>query len=193
MSDMSQIPLAALDLKEDERPKMPPIAGASQADRRKGAQLAMIHKHYLSEMAQIAQVLERIKAGDAPPEALAQIVLHSDMAQNFEAAGTLCGHQCRVLTMHHDIEEHAMFPALAAQGNAALGKVVDKLRSEHLVIHELLKRLGAAGQALSETPDAAHFEEAFEIFAKLRGAVLSHFGYEETELAEAIGVYLGGI
>lgn len=193
MSNLSHIPLAALELNEAERPKMPPIAGASQADRRKGAHLSMIHKHYLSEMTQIAQVLERIKAGDAPPETLAQIVLHSDMRKNFEAAGTLCGHQCRVLSMHHDIEEHSMFPALAGQGNDALGKVVAQLRAEHKVVHELLTRLGAAAETLAHTPDAPNFKAAFEVFFALRKAVLSHFKYEESELEEAIGHYLGGI
>ncbi len=193
MSDLSSVALDALDLNEPARPKMPPLAGAADADRRKGKHLAMIHRHYLSEMAQIASILERIKAGDEPPEALAAIILNSDMRENFEVAGTLCGQQCKVLTMHHNIEEHQMFPALAAQGNNALTKVVDKLRAEHLVIHELLKRLGRAGQALELNPDAANFEAAFDIFFKLRASVMSHFGYEETELEEAIGLYLDGL
>ena len=193
MQTLSHIPLAQLDLKEAERPSMPPLAGASDADRRKGRHLAAIHRHYLSEVAQIASILERIKTGDAPPEALASIVLHSEMRKNFEVAGTLCGHQCRVLTMHHDIEEHSMFPALAAQGNGALSKVVEKLRAEHKVIHEMLTRLGAVAEVLSGAPDEAHFNAAYDVYFALRKAVISHFKYEETELEEAIGLYLGGI
>ena len=193
MKALAHIPLSQLGLKEAERPKMPPLAGASDSDRRKGKHLAAIHRHYLSEVAQIAAILERIKGGDTPPEALASIVLHSDMRKNFEVAGTICGHQCRVLTMHHDIEEHSMFPALAAQGNTALSEVVDKLRAEHKVIHELLNRLGVAATELSAKPDEAHFEAAFDVFFALRKAVMSHFKYEETELEEAIGLYLGGI
>lgn len=193
MTALSSLPLEQLDLNESARPSMTPIAGASEEDRRKGRHLAAIHRHYLSELAQIAAILERIKAGDAPPQALASIVLHSDMRKNFEVAGTLCGHQCRVLTMHHDIEQHSMFPALAAQGHSVLTQVVEKLGAEHQVIHELLIRLGASAQALSETPGDVHFETAFEVFFALRKAVLSHFKYEETELEEAIGFYLGGI
>lgn len=193
MKTLSQIPLALLDVNEAARPKMPPIEGALDEDRRKGRHLAAIHRHYLSEVAQIAAVLERIKAGDAPPDALASIVLHSDMRKNFEVAGTLCGHQCAVLKMHHDIEENSMFPALAAQGNSALGKVIDKLRAEHAVIHELLSRLGASAEALATAPDAAQFDQAFDVFFALRQAVLSHFKYEERELEEAIGFYLDGI
>lgn len=192
MTEFKTFALGDLDLNESARPKMPPLAGATDADRRKGKHLAAIHRHYLSEMSQIAAILERIKAGDEPPAALAEIILNSDMRQNFEVAGTICGQQCRVLTMHHNIEEHQMFPALAAQGHTALSKVIDKLRAEHLVIHELLKRLGRAGQALELSPDEANFETAFAVFFKLRASVMSHFGYEETELEEAIGMYLGG-
>jgi hypothetical protein len=161
--------------------------------RRKGKHLAMIHRHYLAEMAQIADILNRIQAGDAPPADLARIVLDSDMRKNFEVAGTICGHQCHVLTAHHNIEEHSMFPALAAQGNAALARVVDKLRREHLVIHEMLKRLGTAADQLNTDPSATNFTAAFDIFTALRSAVISHFGYEEVELEEAIGHYLDGI
>lgn len=193
MSDLADVSLEALDLNEAARPKMPPLAGASDADRRKGKHLAMIHRHYLSEMAQIAQVLERIKAGNEPPEALAQIILHSEMAKNFEIAGTICGQQCRVLTMHHDIEEHQMFPALAAQGNTALTQVINKLRAEHRVIHELLNRLARAGKVLEHDPTKANFTTAFSVFFKLRSSVMSHFGYEERELEEAIGLFLDGL
>ncbi|MGH1578471.1 hemerythrin domain-containing protein [Planktotalea sp.] len=190
MNTLTHTPLADLDLNETARPKMPPLQGATDMHRRKGRRLAAIHRHYLSEMRQIAGVLERIQASDDAPESLREVVLHTDMAKNFAAAGSICGHQCRVLTMHHDIEEQSMFPALAAQGNHALTKIVDKLRAEHLVIHELLKRLGRAGDRLSADPSAANFEAAFAVFFKLRSAVMSHFGYEETELAEAIGMYL---
>jgi len=191
MSNLSNTPLADLDLDEAARPKMPSLT-VTPAERRKGRHLAAIHRHYLSEMRKIADVLARIKAGDEPPEALADIVLHSDMRKNFEVAGTICGHQCRVLTMHHDIEEQHMFPELANQGNAALSKVVDKLRREHLVIHELLNRLGATGASLAKEPSEPNFDAAFAVFHKLQSSVMSHFGYEETELEEAIGLYLEG-
>ncbi|WP_277620938.1 hypothetical protein [Pseudophaeobacter leonis] len=42
-------------------------------------------------------------------------------------------------------------------------------------------------------PSDANFAQAATIFRKLEEVVRSHFGYEETELAEAIGYYLGSI
>ena len=193
MQNLAQTPLNDLDINETERPTMPRLENATDIDRRKGRHLAAIHRHYLSEMKQIAAVLERIKANDEPSDALRDIILHSDMRKNFEVAGTICGHQCRVLKMHHDIEEHSMFPTLAAQGHAPLTKVVEKLRAEHLVIHELLNRLGAISEILANNPSATNFENAYAVFFKLRSSVVSHFSYEETELEEAIGLYLDGI
>lgn len=181
------------DLQEAARPKMAPIPGATDTDRAQGRQLAAIHRHYLMEMGRVDMVFRRIEAGDAPPEELAQIVLSTDVARNLTAMGTICGQQCQVLMMHHNIEEGHMFPGLAAPDNPALRAVIAKLRQEHEVIHALLVDLDRAAQALRESPSDATFAEARAAFDRLSAAIRSHFGYEETELAEAIGFYLDGI
>jgi hypothetical protein len=175
------------------RPTMPPIPGATEADRRQGMQLAAIHRHYLMEMRRVDAVFRRIEAGDAPPAELAQIVLSSDMHRNLTAMGTICGQQCQVLKMHHDIEEGHMFPELAAQDNAALRAVIDRLKAEHEIVHDLLLSLDRAAAALRTDPSDATFTTARTAFDALSAAIRSHFTYEETELAEAIGVYLDGI
>ncbi len=145
------------------------------------------------EMAQIGAVLARIEAKDTPPEHLKKIVLSLDMAENFRAFGTLCGRECQVLKFHHDIEGADMFPRIEAVGGGMFREVVAKLLSEHEVVHELLIRLGQAAHALAEDPREANFVRAARIYRKLEEVVRSHFGYEETELAEAIGYYLGAI
>lgn len=193
MSDLSQTPLDALTLPLSERPRMLPIPNAAPGARQRGGQLAMIHRHYLQELARVDAVMRRIEAGDAPPEELVSIILSTDLRKNLQAAGTICGHQCRVLAMHHNIEEHSMFPELEQQGNAALNAVVAQLRREHKVVHELLVRLESEARALIAKPEQAGFERTHEVFRRLLNVVHSHFSYEETELAEAIGEYLGGI
>ncbi len=142
------------------------------------------------EMAQVGAVLARIEAGDTPPENLRRIVLSLDMAENFRVFGTLCGRECQVLKFHHDIESADMFPRIEAAGGGMFREVVDKLMSEHEVVHELIVRLGRAAEALAEDPVEAKFAEAAATFRKLEEVVRSHFGYEETELEEAIGYYL---
>lgn len=193
MTDLSETPLDALSLDEGARPKAPPVPQATDRHRRQGGQLAAIHSHYLREMGQIGAVLARIEAGDAPPEHLKRIVLSLDMAQNLRAFGNMCGHECQVLKFHHDIEGGDMFPRIEAAGGGMFRAVVAKLRAEHEVVHELILRLDQAADALVSAPTQANFTHAATVFRKLEEVVRSHFGYEETELAEAIGYYLGRI
>ncbi|PHR24345.1 MAG: hypothetical protein COA37_06315 [Hoeflea sp.] len=193
MTDLSTQPLDELNLDEAARPKAPPVPEATDIHRRQGGQLAAIHRHYLREMGQIGAVLARIEARDAPPEQLKQLVLSLDMAENFRAFGSLCGRECQVLKFHHDIESADMFPRIEAAGGGRFREVVAKLKAEHEVVHELIIRLSRAADALAASPSEANFVAAGNTFRKLEEVVRSHFGYEETELAEAIGYYLGSI
>lgn len=193
MKDLSTHPLDDLTLDEPSRPKAPKVPAATDMHRRQGRQLAAIHRHYLMEMAQIGAVLARIEAGEAPPEKLKQIVLSLDMADNFRAFGNLCGRECQVLKFHHDIEGSDMFPRIEAAAGGIFREVVAKLLSEHEVVHELIIRLSRAADALMIDPKEANFVHAATTYRKLEEVVRSHFGYEETELTEAIGYYLGSI
>lgn len=193
MTDLSIRSLDDLTIDEASRPKAPKVAAATDMHRRQGRQLAAIHRHYLLEMAQIGAVLERIEAKDAPPEHLKKIVLSLEMAENFRAFGNLCGRECQVLKFHHDIECADMFPRIEAAGGGMFREVVAKLISEHEVVHELIIRLGRAADTLAEDPSEANFVRAAQIYRKLAEVVRSHFGYEEGELAESIGYYLGAI
>lgn len=193
MTDISTLPLDDLNLDEAARPKAPPVPEATTVHRRQGQQLAAIHSHYLREMGQIGAILQRIEARDSPPEHLKQLVLSLDMAENFRAFGSLCGRECHVLKFHHDIESADMFPRIEAAGGGRFREIVAKLKEEHEVVHELIIRLARAADALAETPSEANFIQAGNTFRKLEEVVRSHFGYEETELEEAIGYYLGSI
>ena len=187
--DLRNVPLSDLTVEDGTRPPRPDLGVVPAHQRQPGKHLAAIHRHYLMEMGRIAQVLRRIEAGDAPPAELKSIVLNAEMTQNFRAFGTICGQECRVLTMHHDIEEQSIFPQLHASGSDAVRAIVDRLRAEHLVVHEVLERLAAVAHDLAARPDAAQFAEAGAIFDKLWVVVKSHFHYEETTLEEALGHY----
>ena len=91
--------------------------------------------------------------------------------------------------MHHNIEEQSIFPQLQTRGSKAVRTIVDRLRAEHEVVHALLKRLAKAAEGLTETPIAKDFSETRAIFDQLVTVVQSHFHFEETALAEALGVY----
>ncbi|WP_230174386.1 hemerythrin domain-containing protein [Rhizobium sp. CECT 9324] len=191
MTDLSTQLLDELSVDEAARPKAPPVPEATDMHRQQGRQLAAIHSHHLREMGQIGGVLARIEAREAPPEQLKQLVLSLDMAENFRAFGSLCGRECQVLKFHHDIESADMFPRIEAAGGGRFREIVAKLKAEHEVVHELIIRLSRAAETLAEAPSEKNFIQAGNTFRKLEEVVRSHFGYEETELEEAIGYYLG--
>ena len=86
-----------------------------------------------------------------------------------------------------------MFPGIHGPAGEGIRAVVDRLREEHKVIHELLDRLAVSAKALAAEASDKRFDEVRAVYTRLFEAVRSHFKYEETELEEAIGVYLGGI
>ncbi|GGL68334.1 hemerythrin domain-containing protein [Wenxinia marina] len=186
-------PLEALTVERGTRPAAPPIAGVTPAQREAGGHLAAIHRYHLMEIARLTRVMDALEAGEYQPGKLAETLHETQMLQNLRAVGTLCGRECMALTAHHDIEEAHMFPGLSAVGVAALTAVVDRLKEEHLVVHELLHRFEEAARALDAAPGADTFADARAVLEKLAQVVASHFGYEETELRDAIGVHLGGI
>jgi hemerythrin len=59
-----------------------------------------------------------------------------------------------------------------------------------LVVHELINRLDAAADELVQKTSPSNFDEITEIFEQLHKVIKSHFGYEETELREALGKYV---
>ncbi len=192
-TDLASAPLSSLSVETGTRPSAPKIPHATGAHRRLGRHLALIHAQHLGDMAQIKRLIDRIEAGDSPPDDLAEIVLATDMAKNLKFFGNLCGRECQVLTFHHDAEEHHMFPELEEKAPEGIAVVVARLREEHEIVHELINRLASAAQALSYETTPARFTQVRNVFEQLHEVVKSHFHYEETELEEALGYYLQGI
>ncbi len=193
MEDLNDTPLADLTVDFGTRPTMPALPHATDDDRRAGRRLAAIHRMHLNDVGRIGIVLDRIEAGEASGKDLTNTITSAEFAQNVRQFGALCGRECKVLNGHHDIEEYALFPELAGKGNDALRAVVERLKEEHKVVHELLVRLERAAMALMFEVDQEKFNEARALFRQLETVVQSHFGYEETQLEEAIGVYGIGV
>ncbi|WP_298568903.1 hemerythrin domain-containing protein [uncultured Aliiroseovarius sp.] len=193
MNTLHDTPLADLTVEFGTRPEMSALPEATEQDRRMGRRLAAIHRMHLNDVGRIGIVLDRIEADEASGEDLSAALLSASFAQNVRQFGSLCGRECKVLTFHHDAEEYSLFPELAGKGNDALRAVVARLVEEHKVVHELLIRLERAAMALMFEVDAEKFNEARAVFRQLESVVHSHFGYEETQLEEAIGVLGVGV
>jgi len=172
---------------------MPPLPGVTEDHRRQGRKLAAIHRMHLMDMARIAALLKRTELGEASPEELNKAVQNLELTENMRSFGSLCGRECKVLEFHHDAEEHSIFPQLEARQVDALTALVARLRAEHKVVHELIVRLERAAMALMLETTAENFAEAKAVYWKLEEVIRSHFGYEETQLEEAIGLFLEGL
>jgi hypothetical protein len=178
--------IAVLD--DATRPKAPKIEGITPRQRQSGKRLALIHDYHLAQIDEVRSVMDQVEAGAQSAAALAGAISALQMTANYRLFGKLCGRECRMLTLHHTIEDDSMFPALAGGGDG-LKKVVDRLKQEHLVIHRLLEALQAAAENAVGEPGRDTFSELKAAFLALERFVRSHFGYEQEELEEALGYY----
>lgn len=170
------------------RPEAPPLT-LTPLQELDGRGLAAIHRWHTREVTAIARLMDEIAAGLADPARLAPAVRGMPMAQNLRLFGTACGHECRALSVHHQIEDRSLFPALSHYADAGLQAVLDRLAAEHLVIHDLIEALADAADRLAEAASAEAFPDCAAAFARLEAAVRSHFGYEEAQIGPALGFH----
>jgi hemerythrin-like domain-containing protein len=172
-------------LDDAKRPKAPRIAGLTPVQRSQGRRLRWFHNMHREQLKDVARAMARIdEDASLPLEKIAG--LH--MQVNIRNFGNLCGQECQMLSGHHGIEDAYVFPALQAEGSAGLKKVVERLAAEHLVVHQLIDELNACAVAATQSPSAETYAALKSAFTVLSQIVHSHFGYEETELEEALGV-----
>ncbi len=171
------------------RPKAPPIPGATQAHRLAGKKLAMIHDMHIAALEETREMMGRVEAGEAQVSELASQMTSIEMISNYRRFGNLCGRECQFLDFHHTSEDTEIFPILEAHGSESLKRVIARLAEEHLAIHQMLETLAANVMELLSSPNSESFARTKKTFELLYAAVRSHFGYEQTELEEAIGFY----
>ncbi len=170
------------------RPAAPKIEGTTDQHRRKGRRLALFHEMHLRELSRVNRAMEQVFAGNGSAETLITTISSMQMVSNMRQFGNLCGGACNMLTGHHSIEDQWIFPALLGHTNG-LTKVVERLQAEHLVIHDLLEQLEASAVALITDPGTKQAAQLRADYKRLETFVKSHFGYEQTELEEALGYY----
>jgi len=175
-------------LDDSTRPKAEKLVITSERQREAGRHLAQIHNHFRDHMALLRRLLDRVEKGEATPEALREQTEAMPMLSNYRRFGTLCGQHCRIIEMHHSIEDQALFPRLRSK-NEGLKRVVDRLIAEHEVVHALLLRLVEASGALVRDPVPDNFTAARALYETFESVLLSHLGYEEDEIGDAIGYY----
>ena len=165
----------------------PRVAGSVELTPRQrlgGDHLRMIHDHFRQQLETLTRAVASVQEGAGGLDdvrAGVQALAPSLTAQ--QVAG-LCGQVCRFLTMHHSIEDQSLFPAVATL--EAYAPVAARLAEEHLVIHDHLERVDDLAVAVHSDP--SRVTELADAVGDLRRDLESHFGYEETEMAEPLGL-----
>jgi hypothetical protein len=190
-------------LDDATRPLAPRIEGASDLHRAHGKRLTLFHRYHLQQLAQLRRALDDLEKGAGETDALARDALARDalardalakqvgsmaMIENYRRFGSLCGQECQLLTLHHTIEDQEIFPHLR-NASDGLRKVIDRLSAEHVIVHELLVRLQEATRLFAREPGTEALASLRRVYEALERVVISHFGYEERELEEALGFY----
>ena len=108
-----------------------------------GDHLVAIHDHLRSELAQVQDLVEQVARGHVDVAAARSLVSTMTLRQNDWTLGTYCESYCRVVTMHHTIEDSSMYPRLRA-AEPSLGPALDRMLEEHHEIAGLLEDVDRA-------------------------------------------------
>lgn len=172
-------------LDEGSRPQAPVVAGRTYTAGERGAaqHLVDIHDHLRGELDEVRSLVRQVLASAASPAAArSQINVMTVRQQNW-SLGAYCQSYCRILTGHHSLEDVAMLPHLRS-AQPELAPVVDRLETEHRVIHDVLEELDRALVRYVAEPDqGAALQEAVDL---LTDTLLSHLSYEEHQLIEPL-------
>jgi hypothetical protein len=163
-----------------------PEASAAVTDIGRAGQqsLVSIHDHLRDELRQVVSVIDEVAAGSRDPAATRSLVNRMTMRQNYWSVGAFCAAYCRILSLHHTIEDQRLFRDLR-DDDASLGPVLDRLSAEHEVIAEVLDRLDRA--LVEMVTDPGSVDRVREQAAALGESLLSHLAYEEEQLLDPIG------
>jgi hemerythrin-like domain-containing protein len=159
-------------------------ADSTAAGRAQQQLLRSVHAHLREELQQIRDVVAQVVEGETDIEAARHIINRLTLRQNYWTLGSFCAAYCRVVAIHHTIEDQTMFPGLAAH-DPSLAPVITRLSAEHETIAEVLIGLDEALVAMVTDPSGlAHVQVRTE---QLATQLLEHLAYEEEQLLPAIG------
>ena len=157
-----------------------------EADRPTGPARDPDRTYTPRQQAEGQHLIDQVAAGTLDAGAARSHINEMTMRQNNWTLGTYCESYCRVVTVHHTIEDQSMFPYLRRR-DPRLEPVIDRLQAEHRVIHDVLDRVDQALVAFVAAGGGAEALTGLRDRADLLSDTLrSHLAYEERELVEPI-------
>jgi hypothetical protein len=175
-------------LDDATRPPLQTLEGLTDEQRGAGQHLRMVHDHLRDNMTTLGKLIERANAGSVSRAEIAAETNDLAMVANYRRFGNLCGQHCQIVNTHHSIEDAHIFPVLALQ-SPGFKAIADRLTAEHVVVHELLERLVDALNTLAAEPTPARFEDTRTVYYALERVLLSHLGWEEDAMGDALGYF----
>ena len=159
-------------------------AGAADPAASPGAQtLLAVHEHLRQELDQLREVMAQVAAGRTSAAAARSHLHQMTMRQNYWTFGAFCAAYCRVVTVHHAIEDAHLFRDLR-RADPSLDPVLTRLSGEHEAIATLITEVDAALVAMIE--DDTRLEDASAAVDRLADALLPHLQVEEDHLLAPI-------
>src|SRR5579859_5893139 len=146
--------------------------------------LLAIHEHLRQELARLQEVIEEVREGRSTASDARSYLNRMTMRQNYWTLGALCAAYCRVVSVHHAIEDQQLFVDLKA-ADQSLGPILERLRHEHEGIAEVLAEIDAALVAMVD--DENRLDDTQSAIEHLSDSLLAHLKYEEEQLLEPIG------
>lgn len=181
---------------ETSRPTKPQPQDQSEFT---AAQLAVpqhlidMHDGLRAELEQVRDVVSQVRTGHLSVGQARSVINTMTMRQNNWTLGAFCESYCRIVTGHHTLEDRSIFPHLR-HSEPDLAPVLDRLKEEHEVIHEVLDALDRALVGLVDVEGyGAKGREALDRLQTqidlLTDTLLSHLAYEERELLVPLARY----
>jgi alkanesulfonate monooxygenase SsuD/methylene tetrahydromethanopterin reductase-like flavin-dependent oxidoreductase (luciferase family) len=169
------------------RPAAAPVEvsdGALEHEMGDGDRLVAIHDHLRQELQQVQGLVEQVARGKLDAGRARGAINEMTMRQNDWTLGTYCESYCRLVTMHHTIEDTSMYPRLLA-ADPSLQAPIDKMVLDHQTIHGRLDDLDRALVALVTHPHDG-VEGVRAALDRLSEDLLTHLGFEEEQLVEPL-------
>jgi hypothetical protein len=175
-------------LRESARPDTVRGIELDDAQRAPGEHLRAVHDMYRGELDVLERLAALVRAGDGDLDDLRGTIHGMAVRTNVEQFGAICLRYCGMVATHHTIEDRAIFPAVAAADDR-YARLVEQLEHEHHAIHGQLRRLDGAVLAMDRDRSDATVAVVLDEVTELARALRSHFAYEETQLAEPLGLH----
>jgi len=145
-----------------------------------GDHLVAIHDHLRGELARVQDLVEQVARGALDVAGARSVVNTMTMRQNDWTLGTYCTTYCRLVTMHHTVEDAYMFPRLR-DADPSLGPVVSRLEREHHDVAATLEDLDRSLVELVGSPELG-VDCVRRALGALSDVLLAHLSYEEEQL-----------